>query len=524
MKRLSAVDALFLYLETPETPMHVGSLTIFGPSRRPDVFQRFRDHTVARLDLLPSYRRRVQMMPLGIDHPVWVNEDKLDLDYHIRRVVLPRPGTMEQLRDLVARRHMIPLDLTRPLWQYYVIEGLEDGGFAVYVKVHHSGMDGVVGITTLPFVFDFSADPPPLNTLPIRISTEERPDVPELVGTALADFMRQGLRLVTSVPTALRLLARIVRRPVRDVRYVVDTLRAVPRTIFNRSISRLRVFGTASLSLADVKAVAKAGHATINDVVLALSAGALRRYLQDRAALPDAPLMAAVPASIRQPGDDRMNNQVVFTMCRLATDIADPLPRLAAIVAASQESKGVFSDIKDVITTDVSILGAPAILTALSWLGRMVGAGDLLPPVANLVISNVPGPRTPMYVAGVPAEHYFPLSIPYHGNAMNITVESYLDRLEFGLLACRLTVPDVQTIADYLGTELALLKQAMEALARPDAIEMIEIAPAPEPKAHAGRQHKMAPGRRGAAAPPIGRRKAARPAVSAGQPPDRRPA
>jgi WS/DGAT/MGAT family acyltransferase len=344
MNRLSAVDALFLYLETPETPMHVGSLTIFAPAPCDDVFRRFRDHTVARFDLLPSYRRRVQTMPLGIDHPVWVDEDELDLDYHIRHIILPPPGTTEQLRELVARRHMIPLDRARPLWQYYLIEGLDDGGFAIYVKVHHCDMDGVAGIATLPFVYDFAPDPPPFNMPAPRIPTAERPDVPALIGTAFADFLRQGLRAFTFLPSAARMLARVARQPGRDIGYLWDAVRATPRTIFNRSISRLRSFGTVSLSLTDAKTIAKARHATINDVVLAICAGALRRYLAERAALPDAPLMAAVPASLRAAGDNRMNNQVVFTLCRLATDVADPLQRLAAIVTASQQAKGAFLD------------------------------------------------------------------------------------------------------------------------------------------------------------------------------------
>jgi diacylglycerol O-acyltransferase / wax synthase len=510
MNRLSAVDALFLYLETPETPMHVGSLTIFAPPTPKDVFRRFRDHTVARLDLLPSYRRRIRTMPLGIDHPVWVDEDEIDLDYHIRHVVLPRPGTMEQLRSMVARRHMIQLDRARPLWQYYLIEGLEDGGFAVYVKIHHSDMDGVAGITTLPFVYDFAADPPPLNTPPVRIAKAEGPDVPALIGTAFADFLRQGVRVLTSVPTTVRTLAKIGRQPVRDIRYLLDAVSATPRTIFNTSISRLRGVGTSSLSLADVKAVAKARHATINDVVLAICAGALRRYLTDRDALPDKPLMAGVPISLREPGDTRMNNQVVFSLCRLATDVADPLQRLAAIVAAAQQAKGVFLDVKGAVTTDISFLWAPVLLSGLSRMWRMTGAADVLPPVVNVVISNVPGPRTPMYIAGAPAVHYFPLSIPFHGGALNITVESYVDKLEFGLLACRLTVPRVQVIADYLVAEFDLLKRATDALARPEAIETIEIAAGRSPKTRADRQLAAKSSKPLIAGPRSGKRKPAK--------------
>ena len=161
MKRLSALDAAFLYLETPETPMHIGSLTVFAPAADPEtLFERFREHTRARLARLPSYTRRLKKTPFNIDHPVWVTDRKVDLDYHVRYAALPQPGTLDQLRDLTARLHAAPLDRHRPLWQYHLIEGLEDGGFAVYVKVHHAAMDGVAGLATVQVVYDFSPDAP----------------------------------------------------------------------------------------------------------------------------------------------------------------------------------------------------------------------------------------------------------------------------------------------------------------------------------------------------------------------------
>lgn len=479
MSRLSALDAYFLYLETAETPMHIGSLTIFGPGGGSEegLFERFRDHTVAQFDLLPSYRRWPRTMPLAIDHPVWVDAYNIDLDYHIRHVALPRPGTMEQLRNLVAELHTILLDRRRPLWQYYFIEGLEGGRFAVYVKVHHADMDGVAGMGTLPFVYDFSPDPPRLRPHSTRVSKTEPPDLPALIGTAFADFLRQGLRLVTSLPAAARTVAKLARNPGRDMRYLVGVVRDTPKTIFNTSISGHRSFGTASVSLSEVKAVAKARGATINDIVLAISAGALRHYLHDRGALPDAPLTAAVPASLRQPDDSRLNNQVMFTLCKLATDVTEPLRRLAAIKVSSQDAKGLFADVKEVLTTDISIIGVPIVVTGVARFVGTTGAADLLPAIANVIISNVPGPRLPMYLSGVAAVHYFPISIPYHGCALNITVQTYLDNLECGVIACRTVVPDAQVIADFLVEEFEILKRASEALSRPDAVETIEIAP-----------------------------------------------
>ncbi|MGA2795644.1 MAG: wax ester/triacylglycerol synthase domain-containing protein, partial [Roseiarcus sp.] len=245
MNRLSALDAYFLYLESPETPMHFGSLTIFGPAVASGgkLFESFRDHTVAQFDLLPSYRRWPRTMPLAIDHPVWVDADNLDLDYHIRHMALPRPGTMEQLRNLVAQLHMTLLDRRRPLWQYYLIEGLEDGGFAVYAKVHHADMDGVAGMQTLPFIYDLSPDPPPIDEPATRVGKRESPDFPKLIGAALADFIGQGARLVGSLPAAARTAVKIAQRPGKDLRYLVDVIRDTPKTIFNKSISDRRSFG-----------------------------------------------------------------------------------------------------------------------------------------------------------------------------------------------------------------------------------------------------------------------------------------
>jgi diacylglycerol O-acyltransferase len=502
MNRLSALDAAFLYLETPETPMNIGSLTIFAPSAAsPDtIFQSFREHTLARLDLLPSYRRRPLMTPLGIDHPVWIDEKELDLDYHIRRRALPRPGTMEQLRSLVADLHTVLLDRERPLWQYYVIEGLEGGGFAVYIKLHHSDMDGVSGMATLPIVYDFSPDPAPLPPSTGKIpEAEGKPSFSELIGSAISDFIGQDLRLLRAGPRFAYALANVGRRAARTMRVLPDGLRLAPRTLFNVSISRERSFGTASLSLSDVKHIAKARHATVNDVVLTICGGALLRYLSAHRAVPKESLIAAVPVSLREPGHNEMNNQVAAVMCSLATDIADPLERLAAVGASTQDSKGRFIDVKQIFPTEISLVGVPLLITGLGRLARGTRAYDILPNAYNLWISNVPGPRQPIYCAGAKAVHYFPVSVAYHGAALNITAQSYLDDIEFGLTASRGVVPDVQVIADHLVEELAVLKRAVDAVSEAGAVEVIDIAaPAPPPMA----APQDAPPRPAAIAPP----------------------
>ncbi len=472
MKRLSFLDALFLYAETPKTPMHVASVTIFKPtSPRDDFFARFREHVAARLELLPSYRRRLQATPLGVDHPVWVLEDKLDLDYHIRHQALPKPGGMEELRTLIGRLHAVPLDRSRPLWEYHFIEGLEGDKFAVYVKVHHSTMDGLAGMATLGVTYDFAPGAEHENYPHGIVPPDGEPsDLIELTSTAIGDFIRQGWRAAKSLPGVVRALRKAAPNLGRDARFLYSYVKDMPRTPFNKTISEHRVYATSSLRLDEVKALAKSRGATINDVVLALCAGALRRYLAEHGALPEKPLRAALPVSVRPPGNAQLNNQVFFTLSRLPTDVAEPLARLAAAQTAGQEAKNLFADMRDLVTTDVSILGAPLFAMGLTRLWAGARAANYLSPFFNVAISNVPGPRQTMYCAGAPATHYFPVSIPYHGCALNITVQSYLDQLDFGLVACRETVPDAQRIADFIVEDFTAMRDADANLGRLETV------------------------------------------------------
>ena len=503
MKRLSLLDALFLYAETPKTPMHVASVTIFKPtSPRDDFFARFREHVAARLELLPSYRRRLQATPLGIDHPVWVIEDKLDLDYHIRHQALPKPGGMEELRTLIGRLHAVPLDRSRPLWEYHFIEGLEGDKFAVYVKVHHSTMDGLAGMATLGVTYDFAPGAEHEN-LPQRIvpPDAEPSDFIELTSTAVGDFIRQGWRAAKSLPGVVRALRKAAPNFGRDARFLYSYVKDMPRTPFNKAISEHRVYATSSLPLDEVRALAKSRGATINDVVLALCAGALRRYLAEHGALPERPLRAGLPVSVRPPGNAQLNNQVFFTLSRLPTDVAEPLARLAAAQTAGQEAKNLFADMRDLVTTDISILGAPLVAMGLTRLWAGARAANYLSPFFNVAISNVPGPRQAMYCVGAPATHYFPVSIPYHGCALNITVQSYLDQLDFGLVACSETVPDAQRIADFIVEDFAAMRDADASLGRLEAVEATlpaaKRAPVAAHEQHAGRSEgRTAPRRR----------------------------
>ncbi len=417
--------------------------------------------------------------PLGIDHPVWVVEDKIDLAYHIRHAALPKPGGMEELRALVAQLHAIPLDRARPLWEHHFIEGLEGGAFAVYSKFHHSMMDGMAGMATLGLIYDFEPGGEHEN-LPGRMAPPdvEPSDVIELTSTAVGDFIRQGWRAVKSLPGVAKALRTVAPHFGRDARFLYSYMKEMPRTPFNRMISSHRVYATSSLSLPKVKAFAKSRGVTINDVVVALCAGALRRYLVEHEALPHKPLTAGVPVSVRPPGDAQLNNQVMFTLSHLPTDVAEPLPRLAAAQAAGKEAKNLFADMRDLVTTDVSILGAPLVVIGLTRLWVGARAANYLRPVFNTLVSNVPGPRQTVYCVGAPAIHYFPVSIPYHGCALNMTVHSYLDQLDFGLIACSEAVPDVQRIADFVVEDFDAMREAASNSSRPETIAVAKPAPA----------------------------------------------
>ena len=373
---------------------------------------------------------------------------------------MPKPGTRGQLESLVSRLHMILLDRTRPLWQYYVIEGLETGGFAIYIKMHHAGIDGGAGMAALPVIFSTTPEPEPVQP-PSPTNKESRtPELFELISNSYAKFFNQQREFYQSWPDIGKAIAKVGQRVTEDLANPPRMLPLAPKTLFNASLSSHRSFGTRTISLREAKAIAKQTRSKLNDVVMTISAGALRRYLETRNALPDGPLIAAVPVSLRKAGNADMTNQVTAMLCNLATDIADPIRRLEAIVASSTDSKKRLEDIRDVIPTDMTWLGAPIIITGMARLMGQAKLAERLPAIVNVLISNVPGPKEALYCAGAKMINYFPVSIPSNGSALNITVQSYLDNLDFGLIACRTAVPDIEKLLDFLVDEFELLKRA----------------------------------------------------------------
>ena len=483
MKHLSGIDAMFLHVESPEMPMHVGSLNVLDlpPGYEGDFFEAAKQFMAERLHLADVFTRKLALMPFDLADPVWVDDEDIDLDYHVRHITLPKPGSNRQLQQYVARLHSSLLDRSRPLWEFFVIDGLKSGQVAMYTKVHHAAIDGQAGVALGRAIFDLEAKGrviKPPRPRPRR--NEYQLGMAELAGAALSNAARQYAQLFKLTPSMLR-AARDAVVPEKDAngkrqwRLPRDFKLFAPRTMLNVAITNQRTFAGRTISLAETKGIAKVFGVSLNDVVMATTAGALRRYLLDHDNLPAQPLLAAVPVSLRAPGDDTANTQAGMMRLTLATDLADPIERLRAIHAASSASKAMIGRVKSAIPKDFPLLGAPWLVSGVaSMIGRSRLA-NVIPPLANVVISNVAGSPVPLYFAGAKLASYYPVSIPAHSMALNVTVQSYNGRIDYGLIACRRAVPDVNDLGDYLLAEhqaLGAAAIALQAASQPAPIEL----------------------------------------------------
>ncbi|HRH89303.1 MAG TPA: wax ester/triacylglycerol synthase family O-acyltransferase [Rubrivivax sp.] len=491
MQHLSAIDSAFLHLETAEMPMHVGSLHRYQlpAGYQGNWYEDVKAHLSKRLHLAPVFTRKLALMPFDLANPVWIEDDDIDLDYHIRHTVLPKPGTQEQLEALAARLHSSLLDRSRPLWEFYVIEGLADGTMGFYCKVHHAAIDGQAGVALGNAMLDVT--PVPRSVKPPRARRTHRYQlgVAELLGAALSNTLLQVRTLGKLALPLGRTLLGSVRQSLGERRFSLSSLRSLltmpPATPFNVSITNQRVFAALSLPLDEAKRMGKAHGASINDMVLWLCSTALRAYLKESRELPDRSLVAGVPVSLRAEGDTRMNNQVTMSMIELATHEKDPLERLRRIREATASMKNTMGDFGALIPTDVPSLGAPWLLSGLVSLYGRSGLADRV-RVANVAISNVPGSAQPLYLAGARMLDYYPVSIAVHGVGLNITVQSYMGQLCFGLIACRRAVPDVRDIAQQMKrafdsfAQLPLPQQAAASLPKPAPAALPEPKPPPK--------------------------------------------
>lgn len=484
MKPLSGLDSAFLYLESPEVPMHVGSLNLVEvPARqRARWVERAREHIGKRLHLSPVFTRRLASLPWDIASPVWVEDRAVDLAWHVQRVKLPKPGTLAQLEKLVARLHAEPLDRTRPLWRFYLIEGLASGDLAWYSKVHHATLDGAAGVQLAHALLDATPTPRRVPKPPPR-KLDETPGTTELLGAALRKSAKEVGKLVDALPEVARLFALLkgthtfsagegdghfrgkgkaaaarssgakvfvpfkAGEGVRPLQVRPLQVPMGPATPINVAITAERRYATVSIPLAEAKAIAKRHEAKLNDVVLALVSGALRSYLAHHGAVPRKPLVAAVPVSIRAEGDTAYSTRATMVLANLATHLADPLERLAAIRVSAGKAKAITGAAKSVIPTDFISIGAPWLIAAASKAYGYTQGLKAWTPLANVVVSNIPGPQEPLYFAGGRLRTYWPVSIVMHGVGLNVTVESYCGSLDFGLVSAANAVPDLERVA-----------------------------------------------------------------------------
>ncbi len=487
MNHLSGLDAAFLHLESPEMPMHVGSLNVVDlpEGYTGEFFEDVKKRVAERMHLADLFTRKLALMPFDLSNPVWVEDEDIDLDYHVRHVSLPKPGSNRQLQQYVARLHSSLLDRSRPLWEFFVIDGLKSGQVALYTKAHHAGMDGQAGVAVAKAIFDLEPTG--------RVVKAPRPrarrhqyqlGIAELAGAAISNTAKQVVDLFKTAPTVLR-AARDVLKPAIDEtgkrQWGLPKNFKVfgPRTMLNVSITNQRTFAGRTIPLAEAKFIGKTLGGSLNDVVMATTSGALRRYLSEYADLPEKSLLAAIPVSLREAGDTSANNQVSMLSMTLGSDIADPVERLHAIHKASEANKAMMGRVKAALPTDFPLFGAPWLMSGVASIVSRSRLLNLLPPIANVVISNVPGSPVPVYFAGARVVSYYPVSIVAHSMALNVTVQSYDGRLDYGLIACRRAMPDLTDLGDYLLAEhealLARAKAHVEA-------QQAAAASQPEPK------------------------------------------
>ncbi|AMO63826.1 diacylglycerol O-acyltransferase [Mycolicibacterium phlei] len=451
MQPISPTDAIFLLGESREHPMHVGGLQLFEPPEGagPDFLRELYEGLIAQTDVQPTFRKHPAFFG-GVTNLVWSQAKEVELDYHMRRSAVPSPGRVRELLELISRLHGVLLDRHRPLWEAHLIEGLGDGRFALYTKVHHSLIDGVSAMKLLQRVL--STDPADTAnrapwSLPQRRRSDGQSSGPSLLQTVgqLAGSVA-GLAPSTLSLARAALLEQELTLPYR-----------APKTMFNVRIGGARRVAAQSWPLERIRAVKEAAGVTVNDVVLAMCSGALRAYLDEQHALPDTPLVAMVPVSLRSESEaDAGGNLVGAILCDLATNTDDPVRRLETIAKSMTANKKVYSGLPRMQQLAVS-----AFLIGGVAFGLLPGVVRSTPPPFNIVISNVPGGREPLYWKGARLTGSYPFSIPLDGQALNITLANNADNLDFGLVGDRRNVPHLQRLLGHLETSLKDLERAV---------------------------------------------------------------
>lgn len=448
MKLISPTDLIFLLGESREHPMHVGGLQLFNPpdDAGPEFLRESYEAMVAYRDVAPTFRKHPAFFG-GITNVAWTFDKDVELDYHLRRSALPSPGRVRDLLEMTSRLHSSLLDRHRPLWEAHLVEGLSDGRFAVYVKFHHSLIDGVSALRTIQRAL--TSDP---TDREVRVPWSPPPPRRRKPSPSIFQTLGEVAESVAALAPSTLSLARAALLQ----QQLTLPFRA-PKTMFNVRIGGARRIAAQSWSLERIKSVKSATGTTVNDVVLAMCAGALRDYLIEESALPETPLIAMVPVNLRTEKDPEGGGNMVGTfLCNLATHLDDPVKRLEVIHQSMHDNKEVFAQLPR-----VQQLALSAFVTGGLAFALIPGFVATAPPPFNIVISNVPGMREPMYFRGSRLDGNYPLSIALDGQALNITMSNNVDNLDFGLVGCRRSVPHLQRLLGHLETALKDLERAV---------------------------------------------------------------
>ncbi len=449
MQQLTGLDASFLYLETPNAPMHISGLAIYDPSTAPGGAVRFKqiiENTTARIQRLPTLSKRLVTVPMGLDHPYWVSDGFFDPEFHIRHLALPKPGDWRQLCILISRIHARPLDRKRPLWELYVIEGLDNiehlprGSFAIFTKMHHAAVDGASGTEITAAMHDLSPDAH-LDNEPYAVEVENEPTDAELLIRAQINSVKQPFRFISVARNTVPGFAQAYTRLRKGELHRVEN---IPRTRFNGKISPHRVFQAVHFPLEEIKQIKNAvPGATVNDVAITICGGALRKYLLDKDELPAESLAAMAPINVRNDKERGTGGNIVSTMTvQVRSDIEDPVERLKIVHAGTADAKELANAVGAKSMTDYtqfipSTLTAQAARLASKW-----GLMNRLSPIYNCVITNVPGPQVPLYNTGARMVANYGTGPIVDGMALFHAITSYCGDFAISATSCRVVMPD----------------------------------------------------------------------------------
>ena len=490
MLQLSGQDASFVYFETPATPMHIGSVAIYDPSTAPGGAVRFKDilrFIEGRLSGARSFRQKLVRVPFDLDHPYWIEDSDFDLEYHVRHIALPKPGDWRQLCIQVARLHARPLDLTKPLWEFWIVEGLDNipgipkGSFALVSKVHHAAIDGMSGVEMSSAVHDLDASMS-RPALPDNWSGENPPGMGEIAVRTYISALKQPFKFGQTLWNTIPGVARLGKQVSAGEISLAGT-KLAPDTRFNKKVSPQRVFDGATFKLAEIRAVKEAiPGATVNDVILAIIGGGLRGYLSDKKELPKENMTAFAPISVRAEGEkEALGNLVSGMVVSLGTSITDPVKRLEHVHKETVNSKAMTNAVGARTLTDYSQLIPSGLAGLGARLYTRLSIANAHAPAYSCIATNVPGSRIPLYFVGAKLVKMLGLGPVFDGMGLINTIYSYVDEIVISFTCDRKMMPDPALYADCLRQSFEELKAGIAKKAKA-APKMAVTKLTPKPK------------------------------------------